>query len=397
VIVEMPVDEFSDSTSEQPNGEPTALFRLRLPSEDDPRRLEVQSWLESHPNPTGAELLEVGYMVPHWPRPWGFDASGSFVFIIDEELRRAGVTRPDFPLARGYVGPLLLGMGTNEQIERYLRPTLTGDEKWCQLFSEPEAGSDLASLTTRADRDGSDYVINGVKIWSTHAHLADLGILLARTDVTAPKHRGISVFICPMDAPGVSLSPIYNMEGQHKWNMTYLSDVRLPEDNRIGPENTGWSMARTVLANERMHMSGSDGLAWGQGPTFDDLLDYARNLSRHDRLADDLRQRLAGGYVDALSLHVMRMQALGRVETNPDPTVVPEVRRTLSDLHGQSMLELWRDLHGPSGVALLPGDNPAGAQFAENYFYARALTLGGGTTQIQRNVLAERVLGMPRG
>lgn len=381
----------------RPRGASTTLFNVRLPGDDDPRRRAVRDWLRQHPNPTGAQLLDASYMVPHWPRPWGINASGSHVLIIDEELRRAGVERPDFPLSRGYVGPLVLEVGTPAQIERYLRPMLTGEEIWCQLFSEPEAGSDLASLTTRAVRDGDEYVVNGTKIWTTHGHLSAYGLLLARTSTEGSKHKGISLFICPMHHPDVTLHPIHNMEGEHKWNMVYFNDLRLPAENLLGTENDGWPMARRVLANERLQMSSSDGLAWGQGPSYADLLDYARATTGGRPLPDDLRQRLAEGYVQALSLHVMRMQALGRVGHQEAAGVVPEVRRTLADDHGQQMLELWRDLHGAAGVALTPGDDPAARPFAENYFYARALTIGGGTAQIQRNVLAERVLGMPRG
>ncbi|WNI19000.1 acyl-CoA dehydrogenase family protein [Actinacidiphila sp. ITFR-21] len=381
----------------RPRGESTTLFNVRLPGDDDPRRQAVRRWLQEHPRPSGPELLDAGYMVPHWPRPWGIDASGGHVLVIDEELRRAGVTRPDFPLSRGYVGPLVLEVGTPAQIDRYLRPMLTGEEVWCQLFSEPEAGSDLASLTTRAERDGTDYVVNGTKIWTTHGHLSQYGLLLARTSAEGAKHQGISVFICPMDHPAVTLHPIHNMEGEHKWNMVYFNDLRLPAENLLGVENDGWPMARRVLANERMQMSSLDGLAWGHGPSYTDLLRYARAAYGGKPLPDDLRQRITDGYTQALSLHVMRVQALGRVGYRPETGVVPEVRRTLADDHGQRMLELWRDLHGAAGVVLAPGDDPAGLPFAENYFYARALTIGGGTAQIQRNVLAERVLGMPRG
>ena len=375
------------------------LFQLRLPAPDDPRRAEVAQWLSEHPAPTGAELLDAGYMVPHWSRPWGLDATASDIVAINSELQRAGVRRPDYKLARDFVGPLIMASGTSEQRDRYVRPMLTGEEIWCELFSEPEAGSDLASLTTRASRDGDSYVVSGVKTWTSQGQLAAFGLLLARTDPDAPQHRGISCFICPMDAPGVTLQPIYSMEGEHKWNLTYLDDVRLSRRDLVGAENEGWQAARQVLANERMSMSADTGLAWGNGPSYEDLLRLARSLAASAPLSREQRGRLAAGYAHAVALHVMRIQALGHVSHQQLGDVIPEVRRTLGDEHGQAMLELWRDLYGPAGVALYPpgrGADPGSDAFADLYFFARALTLGGGTSEIQRNVIAERVLGLPR-
>jgi 3-oxochol-4-en-24-oyl-CoA dehydrogenase len=383
-----------------PDGPPSPgpeLFGLRRPGESAPLRVRVRRWLAEHPAPTGAQLLDAGYLVPHWPPPWGWAASGTDLSVIGEELRRAGVRLPGFPLSRGYIGPLVLTTGTEQQRERYLRPMLTAEEIWCQLFSEPEAGSDLASLTTRAQPDGDEYVVTGTKIWTTYGHVAQFGLLLARTDPAAARHRGISCFICPMDAPGLTLAPIYDMAGEHKWNLTYFQNVRLGRGHLIGVENDGWNIARAVLANERMSMSSDSGLAWGEGPTYTDLLAAARQRSAGGPLPADLRRRVAGGYAGELALHVMRTQALGQVTHQQRGDVIPEVRRTLGDEHGQHMLELWRALHGPAGVTARPGAGPAADAFADNYFFARALTLGGGTAEIQRNVLAERILGLPRG
>jgi 3-oxochol-4-en-24-oyl-CoA dehydrogenase len=368
-------------------------FRLRLPVQDDAVRLRVRQWLGEHPAPTGLELFAAGYVVPHWPRPWGLDAGGHELLVIAEELRRAGIAMPCLPLARGYVGPLLLTVGTEAQRERYLRPMLSGQEVWCQLFSEPEAGSDLAALRTSARRDGDAYVVDGSKIWTTHGHLSQYGLLLARTDPTAGKHGGVSLFICPMAAPGLTLTPIYDMTGEHKWNLVHFDGVRVPAGNLIGTPDDGWRVAREVLANERMSMSADGGLAWGQGPRFVDLLTAARAAGP---LSPSLRARLAGGFTRELALHVMRIRALGRINHEQRADVVPEVRRTLNDDHGQAMLELWRDLHGPAGVAARPAGPPDHSGFADHYFFARALTIGGGTAEIQRNVLAERVLGLPR-
>jgi alkylation response protein AidB-like acyl-CoA dehydrogenase len=377
-----------------PDGE---LFPVGMPADDDPRRRPVREWLGAHPRPSGRELLDAGYMVPHWAPPVGLGADGELAVIVDQELRRAGVERPRYPLARDFVAPLIATAGTAEQQARYITPMLSGDDIWCELFSEPGAGSDLASLTTTATRTAEGYVVQGVKTWTSQAHLARYGLLLARTDPSAPKHRGISCFIVAMDAPGVTLQPIRSMEGEAKWCLVYLDGVVVGPGDMVGAENQGWRAALDVLANERLSMSATPGLLWGEGPTYADLLDVARRLNSHGELPGHLRQRLVAGHQDAQALHVMRMQAIGRLgyAKSDDGEVVPEVRRALADMHGQAMLELWRDLHGVDGVMLQP-DGREDA-WAPHYFAARSLTLGGGTSEIQRNILSERVLGLPRG
>src|ERR1700704_5826813 len=193
-----------------------------LPTEDDPRRAEVRAWLEKHPRPSGRLLAEAGYVAPHWPKPYGLDADPVHQIVIDDELRRAGVHRPENMIGIGWAGPTMLHAGTEAQKERYLLPLLAGEEVWCQLFSEPEAGSDLAGLRTRAVRDGDEYVVNGQKIWTSGAHMSKFGILIARTNPEATKHKGISYFICPMDTPGIEIRPIVEMTGVHMFNEVFL-------------------------------------------------------------------------------------------------------------------------------------------------------------------------------
>ncbi|MGA0299044.1 MAG: acyl-CoA dehydrogenase family protein, partial [Ilumatobacteraceae bacterium] len=210
-----------------------------LPADDDPRRLEVRAWLAEHPEPTNTDLAEAGYIVPHWPRPWGLDADPMHQLIIDDELRRAGVVRTASTtnaIGVGWAAPTILLAGSDWQKERFLPKIFSGEETWCQLFSEPDSGSDLASLATRAVRDGDEYVINGSKIWSSGAHHADFGILIARTDPDVAKHKGISYFLVPMDLPGITLSPIVDMTTAHSFNQTFFDDVRLPAEYLVGAE-----------------------------------------------------------------------------------------------------------------------------------------------------------------
>ena len=213
--------------------------------------------------------------MPHWPRPWGIDADPIDQLVIDDELARAGVRRPEQSDRDRLGRPDDLPRRDTEQHERYLPKIFSGEEIWCQLFSEPDAGSDLANLATRAVRDGDEYVVNGSKIWSSGAHHASFGILIARTDPDQPKHKGISYFICPMDLPGITMSPIVDMTTAHSFNQVFFDDVRIPASLLVGQENDGWRLAKVTLSNERVSLS-SAGSLWGVGPSAEHLIDLIR-------------------------------------------------------------------------------------------------------------------------
>jgi alkylation response protein AidB-like acyl-CoA dehydrogenase len=366
---------------------------LGLPGEDHPQRIAVRSWLEDHPYAAGRPLAEAGYVAPHWPRPWGLDADPIAQLVIDDELRRAGVARPINPIGIGWAGPTLLHAGTQAQQERYLMPMLAGEELWCQLFSEPGAGSDLADLSTRAVRDGDTYVISGQKVWTSLAHLSRFGILLARTDPDVPKHQGISYFVCPMDSPGITIRPIVEMTGVHLFNEVFLDEVRIPVENRVGAENQGWALAKVTLGNERVSLSG-EGALWGRGPTAEDLLELARKAGG---VSDPrLRQRLAELYTEAEVLRLIRLRAVTAAVKGRQPGPEASVRKALADEHGQRIMGLAKDLAGANGM--LSGSAPFGVsdgQWSYGYLFAPALTIGGGTSEVQRNIIAERALGLP--
>ncbi|MGA1363148.1 MAG: acyl-CoA dehydrogenase family protein, partial [Ilumatobacteraceae bacterium] len=246
-----------------------------LPGDDDPRRASVRSWIAAHPDPTPRQLAEAGWVAPHWPEPWGLGADPLHQLVIDDEFARAGIKRPSNQIGIGWAAPTIIHAGTEEQKQRYVLPALAGEEVWCQLFSEPGAGSDLASLATRAERDGDDWVVNGQKIWTTGAHYSRFGILIARTDPAAPKHRGITYFICPMDAPGIEVRTIRNIAGADSFNEVFFTDVRIPNANVVGEPNDGWRLAKVTLGNERVSLS-SAGVLWGAGPTALDIIGEAR-------------------------------------------------------------------------------------------------------------------------
>jgi 3-oxochol-4-en-24-oyl-CoA dehydrogenase len=366
---------------------------FELPGDEDPRRLAVRRWLDQNPEPSGAELAGAGYVVPHWPAPWGLDADPIHQLLIDDELRRAGVRRPVNPIGIGWAGPTILAAGTEDQKDRYLMPLLAGDDIWCQLFSEPESGSDLASLGTRAVRDGDEWIVNGQKIWTSLAHHSRYGILIARTDPDAPKHRGISYFICPMDAPGIEIRPIIEMTGAHTFNEVFLTDVRIPAENLVGEVNDGWRLAKVTLSNERVSLS-SGGALWGQGPTAGDLLDLVRAQgSVRDHL---MRARLADLHIEAEILRLIRLRTVTAAIKGAEPGPEASVRKILADEHGQRILSVAKDLSGAGGM--LTDAGPLGSDVSwwhHGYLFAPALTVGGGTGDVQRNIIAERVLGLP--
>ena len=368
-------------------------MEFELPPSDDPRRVQVRDWLAANPTPSPVDLARAGYTVPHWPRPWGLDADPIHQIIIDDELRRARVSRPYNPIGIGWAGPTLLAAGTEEQKDRYLMPLVEGTDIWCQLFSEPGAGSDLAGLGTRAVRDGDEWIVNGQKIWTSLGHHARYGILIARTDPDAPKHRGISYFVCPMDTPGIEIRPIIEMTGGHTFNEVFLTDVRIPADHLVGEVGDGWRLAKVTLANERVSLS-SGGALWGQGPSADDLLDVVRDRGG---VADPvMRERLVDLYIESQILRLIRLRTVTAAIKGTEPGPEASIRKVLADEHGQHIMSAAKDLAGAGGMLTDVGPLGAPADFWHHgYLFAPALTIGGGTGDVQRNIVAERVLGLP--
>jgi len=363
----------------------------------DPRRLELRAWLAEHPTPSGVDLAEAGLVAPHWPEPWGRNASVEYQLLIDDELSRAHVQKPINPIGIGWAGPTIALAGTEEQKRRWLPRLLSGEDFWCQLFSEPDAGSDLASLTTSAHRDGDEWVITGQKVWTSYAHIATWGILLARTSNEGPPQKGISYFICPMKAPGVTIRPLVDITGDHAFNEVFLDEVRLPLDYLIGDENQGWSLAKVTLGNERVSLSG-EGALWGRGPTAKDLVRLVaeRHVAHTALERDDLVKCWSHGEI----LHLLRMRLIANALAGKAPGSEASVRKALADDHGQEVMGLAHRLAGTAGM--VGGRGPGGEDGADGdswyygFLYSQALTIGGGTSVVQRNIIAERVLGLPK-
>ncbi|MDQ3946160.1 MAG: acyl-CoA dehydrogenase family protein [Actinomycetota bacterium] len=378
---------------------------LDLPPQVDAARQRIRSFLAETLGPDGkpppdwfARLAAAGYTAPHWPPPWGLEASPAEQLVIDEELQRAGVHRPDNPIGIGWAGPTLLLAGTEDQHRRFLPGLLDGSELWCQLFSEPGAGSDLASLSTRAVRDGDEWVVDGQKVWTSLARQARWGILLARTDPDAERHRGISYFVVDMRSPGIEIRPIRQMTGAAEFNEVFLDGVRIPAGNLVGEEGDGWRLARVTLGNERVALS-AEGALWGRGPSASDLIASARAGTAAGLHLDALaRQRLAALYVEAEVLRFLRLRTLSAQMGQREPGPEASVRKALADHHGQRLFRLALELCGAHGMLsqhnpdILPGPFP----WAVGFLFSPALTIGGGTAEVQRNIIAERVLGLPR-
>jgi alkylation response protein AidB-like acyl-CoA dehydrogenase len=334
-------------------------------------------------------LFEAGLVAVAWPPEYG-GRSGTArqQAIVDEELT-AGVFPPRATsIGIAMVAPTIMVHGTPEQKQRFVPPTLRSELRWCQLYSEPGAGSDLAGLTTRAVRDGDEWVVNGQKVWTTQAHLADYGILLARTDLDVPKHRGITYFLIPMHQPGVEVRPLRQITGDAHFNEVFLTDARVPHDNLLGEQNRGWAVAMTTLAFERVLMGGNVGRG---RPGVERLIALAR---RYDKAADLLvRQRLAAAYTgeELLRFLGLRMQAAARgSQDGPAPSLL----KLFNAHHQKRVNELALGIEGPDGTLSSPG-GPDDGSWQYGFLSAVQLRIAGGSDEIQRNVIGERILGLP--
>ena len=367
-----------------------------LPPMDDPRRLPVRDWIAAHRNPTPREFAESGYVAPHWPAPYGLGADPVLQIIIDDEFARAGMKRPSNQIGIGWAAPTIIFAGTQEQKDRYVIPALAAEEIWCQLFSEPGAGSDLAGLSTRAVRDGDEWVVNGQKVWTTGAHYSKFGILIARTDPDAPKHKGITYFICPMDLPGIEIRTIKNIAGAESFNEVFFTDVRIPHANVVGDVNDGWRLAKVTLGNERVSLS-TGGVLWGAGSTALDIIEEAKKLGPHSAA---MRQRLARLYIEHTVIEIIRMRTLTARLRGEQPGPEASIRKIMADEHGQRAMEVARDITGADAMIIgepdaKTGKNIRSKSWYSGYMFSKALTIGGGTGEVQRNILGERVLGLP--
>ncbi|MER5462097.1 acyl-CoA dehydrogenase family protein [Streptomyces sp. NPDC002668] len=327
-------------------------------------------------------LAPTGYAAPHLPKPYGRGAGPVEQLVVQEELRAAGVKTGGLGIAT-WVVPSLIAYGSPAQRERFLGPTLGGELRWCQLFSEPGAGSDLASLRTRAERTGDGWRITGQKVWTSAAQWADYGILLARTNAAAPKHQGLTYFLVDMkNTEGIDIRPLKEITGESLFNEVYFDGAMLPHDAVVGQVDGGWKVARNTLGNERVHMA--DQL------TFDTGLEAL--IARAAEADGACRSRIGAIAAEAHALACIGLRTTLQQVSGLEPGAGASVRKLLQTSHQQKVAELGLELLGPEG-ALCEG---AGERAVHGFLMSRCLTIAGGTTQVQLNVVAERILGLPR-
>jgi len=340
-----------------------------------------------------ALLVDEGFAAPAWPREWGgMDLPLADQVVYHEEF--AKVKRPPHPGPGIWVvGPTIIKHGTDEQRRRFLRPGLRGDIIWVQGFSEPEAGSDLPSLRTRAVRDGDHYVVSGQKIWITNARNGDWLFALVRTGTAESRQHGISYLLIDMSSPGVTVRPLRDMTGGTSFGEIFLDEVRVPVENRVGPENGGWKIARTSLGHERSTAGVAQGMRYRR--IVDELHALARELNR----ADDprVRQQLAAIEIEVRLLILNNTRILNTVLAGCDPGPVSSIGRLAFTEFEKRLHELAVDLIG--APAMLAPRDPHSVQrgrWVTGFLATRASTIGAGTAEIQRNTIAEQVLGLPR-
>ena len=369
---------------------------------DDRFRAEARAWLEEHAPPLRArreaatndreqfdagrawqrELFDGGWAGVAWPVEYGGrGAPPAQASIFAEEQAALGVSAGFVGSTIGMVGPVLLSHGSVAQRSRFLRPLLRADETWCQLFSEPAAGSDLANLATRAERDGAEFVVNGQKVWTSNAQLCDYAILLARTNPDAPKHRGITFFLVDLRTPGIEVRPLRQITGAAHFNEVFLTDVRIPVDNVIGEIDNGWGPARAVLAHEASVIGGGNAAALG----YVDLVALARELGRG--CEPIMRQRLAHAYAVEQILQYMKSRVQSSARSGGRPEIDGSVMKVLWSEARRERAEL--------GVALLGAGGALNDEWPIQLLEQFSGTIGGGTNEVHRTMIGERVLGLP--
>ena len=376
------------------------FLRETLPEDWDPLGQAGKSAEERHSftRQMTRTLADKGWLTLAWPQEYGGQGRSIMEQVIyNEEMSYKNV--PGTELGTGaisWVGPVLMIAGTEEQKSEHLPPIARGERLWCTLYSEPGSGSDLASLQTSATRDGDDYVINGQKIWTSSAHIADWGWLAARTNPDAPKHRGISIFMLDMKSPGVSVRPIENMAGGRDFNEVYFDDVRIPSGNLVGQEDRGWYTLAVALDFERSGV----GYSAGARRTLEALVKYARQTERYGKpISKDptVRRKLAQRFIETevsrwLSYKVAWMQSQG---------MVPNAEASMSKMYGteltQRVARTGMEILGMAGQ-ISQGSKwaPLEGHIQQLYLSSVSSTIAAGTSEIQRNIIAQRGLGLPR-
>ena len=353
-----------------------------------------QEGLVDAAKPWQRKKFDAGFAGIMWPKEYGGRGGTQLEQVIyNQEEMQYLTPRGVFEITQGMVVPVLLTYGTEEQKQRFIRPALQGEEIWCQLFSEPSAGSDLASLRTRAVQDGDEWVINGQKIWTSGAHFADLGILVTRSDPNVPKHKGLTYFYLDMKSPGIETRRIKQISGTSNFNEVFFTDVRIPDSQRLGGVGEGWKVAIATLMNER--------LAVGErsAPDFDDILGLARalELETGPAIADSLvRDKLANWYIQMQGVRLTRFRTVTALARGDRPGPESSINKVVNGKKRQDIAHFALDLMDMAGIVDDEATMPMKALFQEGMLSSPRDRIAGGTDEILRNIIAERILGLPQ-
>jgi alkylation response protein AidB-like acyl-CoA dehydrogenase len=340
-----------------------------------------------------AQKADAGFAGVTWPKEWGGRGGTPMQQIIWYQEEANYETPPNiFLIGLGMCIPTMIAYAKPDQLQRYVRPALRGDEIWCQLFSEPSGGSDVGGLRTRADKQGDHWVINGQKIWTSGAHYSDYGLLLARSDPNVQKHAGLTAFFIDMKSPGIEVRPIHQMSGASNFNEVFFTDLNVPDAQRLGAPGAGWKVAITTLMNERLAASEN------RRPDMQDLIELARSLEIDGRPAitdPSVRERIAEWHAQSAGLTYTRFRVLTALSRGQTPGPENSIFKLVNASKQQSVSSFGMDLLGMAGGVMDPDLAPMQAMFQDSLLSAPGMRIAGGTDEILRNIIAERVLGLP--
>ncbi len=337
-----------------------------------------------------------GYVGITWPKALGGQGATPMQQIIfNQEESKYHVPTGLYAIGLGMCIPTVFTHGQPEAVARYLEPAMRGDEVWCQLFSEPSAGSDLAGIRTKAERDGDDWVINGQKVWTSGAQHSDFGIVVTRTDPSAPKHKGLTMFIVNMKDPGIEVRPIKQMAGSSEFNEVFFTDVRVNDSHRLGEVGDGWKVSLTTLMHERVAVGGKPATA----PGVREMIELAKAIDTEEGNAleqSHVRQKIADVYIQDRGIALTRMRTISALSSGRTPGPESSISKVVVAKMMQDMGSFAADM--AEGAGLIQGDQdalPHLAKLQQTYLYSAGLRIAGGTDEILRNIIAERVLGLP--
>jgi alkylation response protein AidB-like acyl-CoA dehydrogenase len=340
-----------------------------------------------------AKKAEVGYAQITWPKEWGGGGGTPIDSVIfGQEEAKFGVGAGYFTIGLGMCVPTVMAFADDATKQRFVGPALRGEEIWCQLFSEPGGGSDVAAASTRAIRDGDNWVINGQKVWTSGAHYADYGIVIVRTNPDAPKHKGLTMFWIDMKSPGIEVKPIHQMSGGSNFNEVYFTDVRVPDSQRLGAIDDGWKVSLVTLMNERLAVGGGGGLDYSTIMTLARTLQTANGSALSDQA---FRQKLADWYVQSEGLKFTRFRTMTALSRGQTPGPESSIGKIIAAGQLQDLANSAVEMEDQFGIIDDPAMAPLAAAFQGGLLSAPGLRIAGGTDEILKNIIAERVLGLP--